>query len=90
MKKIILCLWVLTLGWSTTGSSQEKPKKNLDSGIQEVSSNNFDFAEQAIDGTMRMPAGSFLQGRKAQRMKSMLKIRTNFKDKIMGPQEIVR
>ncbi len=90
MKIRHLCLLGLLGTWSLQGKSDPSPKKNLDSGEQVVTSDHFDFGETPIDGTAKMPPGSFLEGRKAQRLKSMLKLRTDFSEKVMEPQKTVK
>lgn len=51
-------------------------------GVGVTYSTKIDFDSTMIDGKMKAPTGFFLQGRNKQSLQSMVKLRSNFKDKL--------
>lgn len=48
-----------------------------------------DFSEAVIEGKMKAPEGFYLQGRKGQIMKQMVKLRSNFRDELRNSKASV-
>ena len=53
-------------------------------------STNIDFGETMIDGHMQAPQGFFLQGRQAQSMSQMVKLRSKFRSELRHKGELAR
>jgi hypothetical protein len=51
------------------------------------SSTKIDFNETNIDGKMKAPEGFYLQGRRAQKMQNLLRLRQDFKKELEGSSE---
>ena len=49
-----------------------------------------DFDSTMVDGKMKAPAGFFLQGRNKQSLQSMVKLRSNFRDKLRNSKSAVK
>lgn len=58
-----------------------------DPGYVVRSSTRIDFNETNIEGKMKAPEGFYLQGRRAQRMQHLLKLRQDFKKELEGSGE---
>ncbi len=84
--RIFFMLSLLTMlsapAMAQKGKSQ-KVEANRD-GYAVVTSTNIDFSETMIDGQMKAPAGFFLQGRQAQSLSQMVKLRSNFRRELQG------
>ena len=58
-----------------------------DPGYVVRSSTKIDFNETNIDGKMKAPEGFYLQGRRAQKMQHLLRLRQDFKKELEGSGE---
>ena len=55
-----------------------------------ASSTNIDFSEAMIDGKFQAPSGFFLQGRQAQALSQMVKLRPNFRQELRNSRAAVK
>ena len=53
-------------------------------------STNIDFTETMIDGKMQAPQGFFLQGKKAQALSNMVKLRSKFRSELRNSKSAVK
>ncbi len=51
---------------------------------------NIDFSDTLIDGKMQAPQGFFLQGRQAQSMTQMVKLRSKFRSELRNSKSAVK
>ncbi|MEZ4741267.1 MAG: hypothetical protein R3B45_02280 [Bdellovibrionota bacterium] len=51
--------------------------------IRNASKTQIDFNETLIEGKMKAPSGFFIQGRQSQSMAQMVKLRSNFRQKLI-------
>lgn len=51
---------------------------------------SIDFSDTMIDGKMQAPAGFFLQGRQAQSLTQMVKLRSRFRGELRNSREAVK
>lgn len=66
-------------------------RKNLNSNSgQVVYSTNLDFDSTMIEGANKAPMGFFLQGRNKQSLTNMVKLRSNFKQKLRRSRSAVK
>lgn len=67
-------------------------KKNLNQRSQEraIYSTNIDFDSTIIDGQMKAPTGFFLQGRNKQSLSNMVKLRSNFNQRLENSRTAVK
>ena len=68
------------------------PAKKVDGKASFVSADrtNIDFSDTMIDGKMQAPAGFFLQGRQAQSMTQMVKLRSKFRSELRNSKSAVK
>ena len=78
---IIIGFWGLLSG----GSAQALDSDKLESFVTEM-----DFDSTAVDGKMKAPSGFYLQGRNKQSLQSMVKLRTNFREKLRNSKSAVK
>jgi hypothetical protein len=65
-------------------------KPSGDSAIIGKDSTNIDFSAANIDGKMQAPSGFFLQGREAQAMTQMVKLRAKFRGELRNSKSAVK
>lgn len=65
-------------------------KGRLEGNIKEISRTEIDFNETLIDGRMKVPSGFFIQGRQAQAMSQMVKLRSNFRKELKKSKNAVK
>jgi len=65
--------------------SEEAYENNgrLSGSIKSTNRTQIDFNETLIEGKMKAPSGFFIQGRQAQSMAQMVKLRSNFRNKLI-------
>jgi hypothetical protein len=66
--------------------------KKLEGGSSFATSDktNIDFSDTMIDGKMQAPAGFFLQGRQAQSMTQMVKLRSKWRSELRNSKSAVK
>jgi hypothetical protein len=79
-------LFVLALA-STSALAEDK--KVTGSWVA-ADSTNIDFNETNIDGKMAAPAGFFLQGRQAQSLSQMVKLRSKWRSELRNSKSAVK
>ena len=90
-----LALLLAGMAVALPAQSQDKatkmPKK-MDGKASFVSADrtNIDFSDTMIDGKMQAPAGFFLQGRQAQSMTQMVKLRSKFRSELRNSKSAVK
>ena len=71
----LFCLIFVMVLVASPGMARKKIKKAK--SVTEI-----DFEGSLLEGKMKAPSGFFLTGRKSQSLKSMIKLRSNFKTRI--------
>ncbi|MBM4250625.1 MAG: hypothetical protein FJ146_01475 [Deltaproteobacteria bacterium] len=71
-------------------ATADTTKSNGDSAIIGKDSTNIDFSAANIDGKMQAPSGFFLQGREAQAMTQMVKLRAKFRGELRNSKSAVK
>jgi hypothetical protein len=64
--------------------------KRLEGTIKGHTQTSIDFNDTLIEGKMQAPSGFFIQGRQSQSMGQMVKLRANFRDKLVQSKYAVR
>lgn len=69
-----------------------KPHRKLQGGSTFAASDstNIDFSETLIDGKMQAPQGFFLQGRKAQTLTQMVRLRSKWRSELRNSRSAVK
>jgi len=65
-------------------------KDNDDKTFQTIMSTSYDFDETSINGQMKAPSGFFLQGRQAQSLSQMVKLRSKFDQELRSSRSGVK
>ena len=65
-------------------------KKNVGKSFVTADSTNIDFTETMIDGQMKAPEGFFLQGRQAQALRQMVRLRSKFRHELRNSKSAVK
>jgi hypothetical protein len=83
-----LSLAVLT----STARGDENPARaeRLEGTVRNRSQTSIDFNETLIEGKMQAPNGFFIEGRRTQSMTQMVKLRSNFREKLLQSKYAVR
>lgn len=77
----ILTLSVLFTGQHMLADEKQKFEKFV---------TQMDFDSASVDGKMKAPSGFYLQGRNKQSLKSMVKLRTDFRDRLRNSKSAVK
>jgi len=89
---LVFCFGLSLL--AETGLAKDGVKKNdrdeNGDNFTVASSTNIDFNEAMIDGKFLAPSGFFLQGRQAQALSQMVKLRPNFRQELRNSRAAVR
>ena len=88
-----LAILVTVWGWcglAMANDGKAPQKAQGDSAFTAVDSTNIDFSDTLIDGKMQAPAGFFLQGRQAQSMTQMVKLRSKFRSELRNSKSAVK
>lgn len=67
-----------------------KDDKQSSNSFTTSDSTNIDFSDTLIDGKMQAPAGFFLQGRQAQSMSQLVKLRSKFRSELRNSKAAVK
>ena len=81
MRNVILILGLLC----TTGICQANDSKDVEKFVTEM-----DFDSAAVDGKMKAPSGFYLQRRNKQSIQSMVKLRSDFRDRLRSSKSAVK
>lgn len=84
LPKILFCAVIVFFGETLALAADVKRDDSETAGYAVRSSTKIDFNEAAIDGRLKAPDGFFLQGRKAQDMQNLLKLRSDFRKELSG------
>jgi hypothetical protein len=92
MKRYALALATCALTLSAEVAMGGDAPQKLKGGSSFVSADrtNIDFSETMIDGKMQAPSGFFLQGRQAQSMTNMVKLRSKFRSELRNSKSAVK
>lgn len=71
-------------------ADEKKNDKVKSSGFVTSDKTNIDFSETMIDGKMQAPSGFFLQGRQAQSMTQMVRLRSKFRSELRNSKSAVK
>jgi hypothetical protein len=84
-------LFVFCGGFDQARADDPPPRtQRLEGTVRNHSQTTIDFNETLIDGKMQAPSGFFIQGRQSQSMAQMVKLRSNFRDKLIQSKYAVR
>ena len=92
LSALVLVAAGMTLA-SSANSQDKAPRKKLDgskASFVSADRTNIDFSDTMIDGKMQAPAGFFLQGRQAQSMTQMVKLRSKFRGELRNSKAAVK
>jgi hypothetical protein len=84
----VIC--VAALLSSTPALADDAAKKPAGDSFRAADSTNIDFSDTLIDGKMQAPAGFFLQGRQAQSMSQMVKLRSKWRSELRNSKAAVK
>ncbi len=77
-------------GAGPAGAAAEEPGGALMKSEGPKPTTNINFEETLLEGQFRMPAGSYLQGRKIQGKSQMVKLRSDFRSNVRESKSGVR
>ena len=87
-------LGVLSSAFFCVSYAKDSDKKNSrdenGDNFTVASSTHIDFNEAMIDGKFQAPLGFFIQGRQAQAMTQMVKLRPNFRQELRNSRAAVK
>lgn len=83
-------LIMVAAGLISTGLSAGEEKKDGHESFQTSDKTNIDFSDTLIDGKMQAPSGFFLQGRQAQSLSQMVKLRSTFRNELRNSKSAVK
>lgn len=91
IKSMIGVALALTLT-SQVALADDEPARKLNGKSSFTTSDrtNIDFSDTLIDGKMQAPQGFFLQGRQAQSMTQMVKLRSKFRSELRNSKSAVK
>lgn len=77
---------------SQVALADDEPARKLNGKSSFTTSDrtNIDFSDTLIDGKMQAPQGFFLQGRQAQSMTQMVKLRSKFRSELRNSKSAVK
>ncbi len=84
--KLIAVLFSIAAGTAVADTS----KPTSEGAVIGKDSTNIDFSAANIDGKMQAPSGFFLQGREAQAMTQMVKLRAKFRSELRNSKSAVK
>lgn len=92
MKKEFRSIAVSILILTAQGVEAKPTGQKLQGGgsFAATDSTNIDFTETMIDGKMQAPQGFFLQGKKAQALSNMVKLRSKFRSELRNSKSAVK
>lgn len=92
MKKLnIIKVSAMFVAFSLSLPAFSEEEENLGKTIKpDKLMTEMDFDSTMVDGKMKAPAGFFLQGRNKQSLQSMVKLRSNFRDKLRNSKSAVK
>ncbi len=90
MKRLLAIFCILLLSAGTAAAGGKKKKAKGSGNFFAASSTNIDFDDTLIEGKMKAPAGFYLQGRQAQTLTQMIKLRSNFRSELRNSKSAVK
>lgn len=84
LPKILFCAVIVLFCEALALAADVKRDEPKNAGYTVRSSTKIDFNEASIEGRLKAPDGFFLQGRKAQDMQNLLKLRSDFRKELSG------
>ncbi len=87
--KLLLTVALVSTQFAYGDESGKRPGR-LEGTIKARSQTTIDFNDTLIEGKMQAPAGFFIQGRQSQSLSQMVKLRSNFRDKLIQSKYGVR
>lgn len=77
-------------GYAAADEDKKSDEKVKSSGFVTTDKTNIDFSETMIDGKMQAPSGFYLQGRQAQSMTQMVRLRSKFRSELRNSKSAVK
>ena len=90
MRIFILLAIVMFGGTALAEDAKKDSQKVKSSGFVTADKTNIDFSETMIDGKMQAPTGFYLQGRQAQSMTQMVRLRSKFRSELRNSKSAVK
>jgi hypothetical protein len=84
-----IIMGLIFLSSTAIGEGSGSPATKRDDYVI-TDSTKIDFDGANVDGKMKAPTGFFLQGRNAQSLSQMVKLRSDFKKELKGSRDSVR
>jgi len=89
IRSLLVTAAFLISGYAVADENK-KGEKVKSSGFVTTDKTNIDFSETMIDGKMQAPSGFFLQGRQAQSMTQMVRLRSKFRSELRNSKSAVK
>lgn len=90
MKLVTLSIGIILCLLSTTEILADTPAPGRARTSEAQYSTKMDFDSSMIDGKMKAPSGFFLQGRNRQELQSMVRLRSNFRERLDDSRSAVK
>lgn len=88
---LLLTAGLFASGYATADETEKKPDEKVkSSGFVTTDKTSIDFSETMIDGKMQAPSGFYLQGRQAQSMTQMVRLRSKFRSELRNSKSAVK
>ena len=88
--RALIVLALLLLSGMSFADEKSEDKKVKSGGFVTADKTNIDFSETMIDGKMQAPSGFYLQGRQAQSMTQMVRLRSKFRSELRNSKSAVK
>jgi hypothetical protein len=69
--------------WAVPAFAQEKPAAKKAGDVQYKKTTEYSFEDDTIEGDLSRPDGEYIEARKQVKHSNLIKIRNEFKDKVM-------
>jgi len=86
----LVFMTMLVVGSLSTSALAEDGAQQKASSFNTTDKTNIDFSETLVDGKMQAPQGFFLQGRQAQSMTQMVRLRSKFRSELRNSRSAVK
>jgi hypothetical protein len=88
--RLFLAAVMLLFSYTAMADDEKANEKLKSGGFVTADKTNIDFSETMIDGKMQAPSGFYLQGRQAQSMTQMVRLRSKFRSELRNSKSAVK
>jgi hypothetical protein len=85
----LISLTLIASMWTMPGLAED-PLSGRGEKDEPEASTHLDFDSTMVDGKMKAPSGFFLQGRNRQNLESMVRLRSDFRDRLRNSRSAVK